>query len=58
MALDDVKVDGVFIAIGHTPNTGLFEGHLAMKGGYLMVHGGSEGKPRTSVGRVRGRGRG
>jgi thioredoxin reductase (NADPH) len=38
-----LDVTGVFIAIGHTPNTGLFEGQLAMRNGYLIVHGGSEG---------------
>ena len=39
----DLKVDGVFIAIGHTPNTALFEGQLALKDGYLVVNGGREG---------------
>jgi thioredoxin reductase len=34
---------GVFIAIGHTPNTGLFEGQLSMKDGYLKIHSGTEG---------------
>jgi len=38
-----LEVSGVFIAIGHTPNTALFEGQLAMRGGYLTVRGGSEG---------------
>ena len=37
------QVDGVFIAVGHQPNTQLFEGQLDMRGGYLMVKGGSEG---------------
>jgi thioredoxin-disulfide reductase len=40
---DDLKVDGVFIAIGHTPNTSLFEGQLQLKDGYLVVKGGREG---------------
>jgi thioredoxin reductase (NADPH) len=39
----DIGVSGIFIAIGHTPNTALFEGQLAMRGGYLIVRGGSEG---------------
>jgi thioredoxin reductase (NADPH) len=36
-------VAGVFIAIGHKPNTGLFEGQLKMRDGYLLIRGGSEG---------------
>lgn len=39
----ELKVDGVFIAIGHTPNTTLFEGQLQLKDGYLVVNGGREG---------------
>ncbi len=39
----DLTVDGVFIAIGHTPNTSLFAGQLAMDGGYLRVRGGLAG---------------
>ncbi|MEN0108862.1 MAG: thioredoxin-disulfide reductase [Pseudomonas sp.] len=39
----ELKVDGVFIAIGHTPNTSLFEGQLALKDGYLVVNGGRDG---------------
>lgn len=41
--LQDVPVTGLFIAIGHTPNTALFEGQLDMRGGYIRVRGGSEG---------------
>jgi thioredoxin reductase (NADPH) len=39
----DVAVSGVFIAVGHTPNTQLFEGQLEMKGGYIVVRSGLEG---------------
>jgi thioredoxin reductase (NADPH) len=38
-----LKVDGVFIAVGHQPNTQLFEKQLDMRGGYIVVKGGSEG---------------
>jgi thioredoxin reductase (NADPH) len=49
-ATRDLEVQGVFIAIGHTPNTQLFEGQLAMKNGYIRVKGGSEGEATgTSV---------
>jgi thioredoxin reductase (NADPH) len=34
----DVPAGGVFVAIGHTPNTRLFEGQLAMEQGYIKVH--------------------
>ncbi|MBD9589137.1 thioredoxin-disulfide reductase [Pseudomonas sp. PDM03] len=39
----ELSVAGVFIAIGHKPNTGLFEGQLKMRDGYLLIRGGSEG---------------
>jgi thioredoxin reductase (NADPH) len=46
----ELKVAGVFVAIGHQPNTGIFEGQLDMKGGYIQVHGGSNGNATaTSV---------
>ena len=49
-ATQDLPVKGVFIAIGHTPNTQLFEGQLDMAGGYLRVKGGSEGNAtQTSI---------
>ena len=49
-ALRDLEVEGVFIAIGHTPNTALFEGQLAMNGGYLQVRSGLGGNATaTSV---------
>jgi thioredoxin reductase (NADPH) len=40
---ETLPVTGVFIAIGHAPNTGLFNGQLDMRGGYLKVHSGLEG---------------
>ncbi|GAB6052337.1 thioredoxin-disulfide reductase [Magnetospira thiophila] len=36
-AMTDIPVDGVFIAIGHSPNTGLFEGQLEMENGYIVT---------------------
>eukprot|EP01035_Chromulina_nebulosa_P056924 gene56925-biopygen40713 len=40
----------IFIAIGHKPNTGIFEGHLDMAGGYIKVRGGAEGQAtETSI---------
>ncbi|MEO5701422.1 MAG: thioredoxin-disulfide reductase [Casimicrobiaceae bacterium] len=39
----ELVVNGIFIAIGHTPNTAIFEGQLAMNGGYIKVKSGSEG---------------
>ena len=38
-----LDVSGVFIAIGHTPNTGLFEGQLAMHDGYIQIASGTSG---------------
>ena len=42
-ATEDLDVHGVFIAIGHHPNTRVFEGQLEMAGGYIKVKGGSDG---------------
>jgi thioredoxin reductase (NADPH) len=39
----DLELTGVFIAIGHAPNTDLFKGQLDMRGGYLTVRSGIEG---------------
>lgn len=44
----EIDVSGVFIAIGHKPNTDLFKDQLEMKNGYLTVKGGSDGNA-TSV---------
>ena len=49
-AARDLEVTGVFIAIGHAPNTGLFAGQLEMRNGYLLVRTGAEGNATaTSV---------
>ena len=40
---EELKVDGVFIAVGHSPNTAIFDGQLAMRGGYISVRGGADG---------------
>lgn len=46
----ELAVQGVFIAIGHTPNTDIFSGQLEMNNGYIQVHGGDQGQATaTSV---------
>jgi thioredoxin reductase (NADPH) len=42
-ATKELKVHGLFVAIGHKPNTGIFEGQLDMHNGYIKTRGGSEG---------------
>jgi len=49
-ATEELAVSGAFIAIGHKPNTDIFEGQLAMKNGYLTVQSGSNGNAtQTSI---------
>jgi len=46
----DIAVTGMFVAIGHTPNTGVFEGQLDMRNGYIRINSGLEGNATaTSV---------
>jgi len=46
----DLDLHGVFIAIGHKPNTALFDGQLEMNNGYLKVHSGIDGNAtQTSI---------
>ncbi len=46
----DIALKGVFIAIGHKPNTDIFEGQLDMEGGYIVTKAGREGNfTATSV---------
>lgn len=47
---EDIALQGVFIAIGHQPNTQIFDGQLEMQNGYLKVRGGLEGfATQTSI---------
>ena len=46
----EIDVHGVFIAIGHKPNTGIFEGQIEINNGYIKVQAGLEGNAtQTSV---------
>ncbi|MFZ6044793.1 thioredoxin-disulfide reductase [Pseudomonas sp. CR3202] len=45
----ELALAGVFIAIGHKPNTDLFQGQLEMRDGYLLIQGGSEGNATATA---------
>ena len=47
-AAQTLRVDGVFIAVGHQPNTQLFEGQVEMRGGYIVVKGGLDGEATST----------
>ena len=47
-ASENIPLMGVFIAIGHKPNTDLFVGQLKMEGGYIVTEGGSKGNATTT----------
>ena len=42
-ATSDIDLAGIFIAVGHAPNTGIFEGQLEMNGGYIQIQSGTDG---------------
>jgi len=47
---EDIQLHGIFIAIGHSPNTGIFADQLDIKEGYIQVMGGANGNATaTSV---------
>ena len=49
-ALEELALQGLFVAIGHTPNTAIFEGQVDMESGYIVVKGGRNGNATaTSV---------
>ncbi|MBN0988647.1 thioredoxin-disulfide reductase [Amphritea pacifica] len=49
-ALSELELQGVFVAIGHKPNTEIFSGQLEMNNGYLKIRSGSDGNAtQTSV---------
>jgi len=47
---EEIELEGIFVAIGHSPNTAIFEGQLEMKDGYIVVQSGLQGNAtQTSV---------
>jgi len=48
-ATRELAVSGVFIAIGHSPNTQVFDGQLDMQGGYIRTHSGLDGNATATT---------
>ena len=42
-SMKDIGIHGIFISVGHRPNTSVFEGQLEMNNGYIVTRGGNEG---------------
>ena len=47
--MEDIPVHGIFMAIGHRPNTEIFEGQLSMQNGYIKTHSGLEGNATATA---------
>ncbi|MGL4978793.1 MAG: FAD-dependent oxidoreductase, partial [Plesiomonas sp.] len=45
---NELTVNGLFVAIGHSPNTEIFQGQLELNGGYIKVQSGTEGNATQS----------
>lgn len=45
---EELKLDGLFVAIGHSPNTEIFQGQLELNNGYIVVKSGLEGNATTT----------
>ncbi|MHB8166543.1 MAG: FAD-dependent oxidoreductase, partial [Sulfuricella sp.] len=47
-SIKDIQLQGIFIAIGHKPNTELFQGQLELEDGYIVTRGGNHGNATTT----------